>query len=164
MRKTTGFAATLAAAGLVAAGFMGPASAAPSNKGTTFVDPSDLTESVLVAERPIASPGYAVSGKGVAFGIVGNPNDDTIEHVGGLFVRTLDTGKILQLRNFTIDTGSATVSGVVSGFGRVDLFTYTPNTDGSVELLFTQTASAAVTGSETAIAGLSAGSATIDLP
>lgn len=84
--------------------------------------------------------------------------------VVGVAVRTLDTGKILQLRNFTIDTGSATVSGIVSGFGRVDLFTYTPNTDGSVELLFTQTASAAVTGSETAIAGLSAGSATIDLP
>lgn len=158
MRRTTGIATALATAGLLAAGIMGPASAAPANKGTTYVVPSDVTSSVLT-ERAVAAPGYS-TGRGVAFGIVGNPNDGTIEHVGGLFVN--GASGTLQLRNFTIDTGTATVSGIVNGFGRVDLFTFTPNSDGSVTLYFTPTASFAVTGDDAAIAGLVAGTATID--
>ena len=159
MRKTTGFAATLAAAGLVAAGFMGPASAAPSNKGTTFVVPSGLTASVLVEERPVSSPA-SLDGRGAGFGIVGNPNDGTIEHVGGLFINSFSG--TLQIRNFTIDLDAATVSGVASGYGRVDLFTFTGNEDGSVNLYFTPTASFAVTGDAGTIAGQFAGTATID--
>ncbi|MGM0386451.1 MAG: hypothetical protein ACQERF_10805 [Actinomycetota bacterium] len=158
MSRTTRFTATVAAAGIVAAGFMGPASAAPSNKGTTYVVPSATTNLVLV---DVARPG-SLSDRGAGFGIVGNPNDGTIEHVGGLFVETLHTGKILQLRNFTIDLDRATVSGVATGFGRVDLFTFAPNDEGSVDLFFTETASFAVSGDVAAIAGVFAGTATID--
>jgi len=160
MRKTTGFAATLAAAGLVAAGFMGPASAAPSNKGTTFVDPSGLTASVL-AENAIARPGYFVDGKGVAFGIVGNPNDGTIEHVGGLNVE--GTSGSLELRNFQIRVADGRVSGIVNDSFRADLFSFMPAdaADGVVTLYFTGTASEAVLG-DMSIMGEIAGTATID--
>lgn len=149
MRKTTGFAATLAAAGLVAAGFMGPASAAPSNKGTTYVVPSTLTGSVLNEDRPIARPGYFVDEKGVAFGIVGNPNDDTIEHVGGLNVE--GTSGPLELRNFQIRVADGRVSGIVNDSFRADLFRFelvsvAEDGDLTVNLFFTDTAAGAIGG------------------
>ena len=170
MRKTTGFAATLAAAGLVAAGFMGPASAAPSNKGTTFVDPSDATEKVLVDVLRPGSLGKA----GAAFGIVGNPKDGTIEHVGGLAIRA-GSGAVLELRNFTIDLrdrdkdGLGVVTGIVNDSFRAPLFSFdmddATDDDGFVTLFFTATASGAidfrVDGTSVDITGAEAGTAKI---
>lgn len=156
MRKTTGFAATLAAAGLVAAGFMGPASAAPSNKGTTYIVPEFGAE--------VARPGYFVDGRGAAFGIVGNPSDGTIEHVGGVYVQ--GANGLLKIRNFTIDTLDGTVSGIVNG-KRADLFTITSASmvDGDIiaSLAFTEAASMAVAGDDRLI-NLPAGTAVVDLP
>ncbi|MDX5319241.1 MAG: hypothetical protein LPK38_07855 [Actinomycetes bacterium] len=165
MRKTTGFAATLAAAGLVAAGFMGPASAAPSNKGTTFVAPSELTVSVL---QGVAKPG-SLGDRGAGFGIVGNPKDGTIEHVGGLYVYSPASESTLELRNFTIDVrdrdmdGWGVVTGIVNDSFRAPLFYFDMDdaADGTVTLFFTGTASGAVVGSD-GIAGAVAGTATID--
>lgn len=156
MRKITGITAALAAAGLVAAGVAAPASAAPKNKGTTYVVPSALTGSVL---QGVAKPG-SLGAMGAGFGIVGNPNDGTIEHVGGLYVFSPASNSTLELRNFTIDLGAATVSGIVNDSFRADLFTFSANADGSVTLKFTSTASNAIVGSD-AITGAVAGTATI---
>jgi len=166
MRKTTGFAATLAAAGLVAAGFAAPAMAAPSNKGTTFVAPSALTLSVL---EGVAKPG-SLGAKGAGFGIVGKPNDGTIEHVGGLYVYSPASMSTLELRNFTIDIrdldgdGDGVVTGIVNDSFRAPLFSFDMDDalDGNpVTLYFTSTASEAVLGSG-AITGAIAGTASIE--
>jgi len=167
MRKTTGFAATLAA------GFMGPASAAPSNKGTTTVAPSVATGSVLEGLlRPV------VGDAGATFGIVGNPKDGTIEHVGGLAIRT-GSGAVLELRNFTIDLrdrdkdGLGVVTGIVNDSFRAPLFYFgmddATDDDGFVTLFFTGTASGAIDfrdadGQPVDITDAVAGTATIDLP
>lgn len=156
MRKITGITAAIAAAGLVAAGAVAPASAAPKNKGTTYVVPSDLTASVL---QGVAKPG-SLGSMGAGFGIVGNPNDGTIEHVGGLYVFSPASNSTLELRNFTIDLSDATVSGIVNDSFRADLFTFSANMNGSVTLMFTSTASNAIVGSD-AITGEVAGTATI---
>ncbi len=124
MRKTTGFAATSPPLALLP-----PASWArrppPPNKGTTFVGPSDATEKVLVDVLRPGSLGKA----GAAFGIVGNPKDGTIEHVGSLAIRA-GSGAVLELRNFTIDLrdrdkdGLGVVTGIVNDSFRAPLFSF----------------------------------------
>src|SRR5659263_341196 len=138
-----------------------PASAAPANKGTTFVAPSALTSSVL---EGVAKPG-SLGARGAGFGIVGNPSDGTIEHVGGLYVYSPASDSTLELRNFTIRVADGRVSGIVNDAFRADLFSFDPADagDGSVTLYFTGTASNAVVGSN-AIAGAVAGTATIVMP
>lgn len=165
MRKTTGIATALATAGLLAVAAAGPAGAAPSNKGTTYVAPSALTASVL---EGVARPG-SLGSMGAAFGIVGNPNDGTIEHVGGLYVYSPASDSTLELRNFTIDVrdldgnGWGVVTGIVNDSFRAPLFSFDMDdaADGTVTLYFTSTASEAVLGSG-AITGAIAGTATID--
>ena len=131
-----------------------PASAAPQNKGTTFFDPSPITESVLLGVTNPVTP----SGDFVGFGVVGNPKDGTIEHVGGLVVYSPFLDRELNLKNFTIDLNSGDVTGLVPGFGRVPLFTL----DG-LTLLFTETASTVLVGDES-LAGLEAGFAAPEWP
>jgi hypothetical protein len=157
MRKS-GIAAALAAAGLVAAGIAAPAGAAPSNKGTTTVAPSAVTGSVL---EGVLKPG-SLSSAGAVFGIVGKPSSGVIKHVGGLAVdgsAGILNDSYLELRNFWIDTKNSVVSGDVENFGRADLFDVDLSTG---VLTFTDTASLAIVGS-TAIAGLEAGTATVDV-
>jgi hypothetical protein len=81
MRKIT----LLAVAALMVVALAVPAFAAPSNKGTTYVAPSDVTISVLQGVTAPASLGDM----GAAFGITGKPaakgfNEGVIKHVGGL--------------------------------------------------------------------------------
>ena len=96
------------------------------------------------------------------FGVVGNPTDGTIEHVGGLYVNGV--GGTLELRNFTIRVADGKVSGIVNDSFRADLFSFSPAdaSDGVVTLRFTELASSAVVGSD-AIEGAVAGTATVSL-
>jgi hypothetical protein len=155
MRNSTRIAAASLAAGLAVSAMALPAGAAPSNKGTTYVVPSALTMSVL---EGVAKPG-ALTDMGAAFGIVGNPKDGTIEHVGGLFVAGL------KISNFTIDLTTdpdgagdkiALVTGIVNDSFRAPLF----EVGSDLTLYFTETASGAIVGSD-AIAGEVAGTANI---
>jgi hypothetical protein len=159
MRTPARIGTSIAVAALALAAIAAPVSAAPSNKGTTTVVPSALTASVLAG---VAKPGY-LSG-GAVFGIVGNPKDGTIEHVGGLYVNTLTGAGVLELRNFTIRVADGRVSGIVNDSFRADLFSFDPADagDGVVTLKFTATASQAVTGGN-AIAGETAGTAIVNL-
>ena len=131
-----------------------PASAAPQNKGTTFIDPSPITESVLVGVTNPVTP----RGDFVGFGVVGNPTDGAIEHVGGLTVYSPALDRELNLKNFTIDLNSGSVTALVPGFGRVPLFTL----DG-LTLLFTETASQVLVGDDSLV-GLEAGVASPEWP
>lgn len=139
---------------LVVATMAGPAAAVPSDKGTTYITPSAITASVLV---DVTNP-FTANGGAVGFGVVGNPADGTVEHVGGLVVYSPALDRNLSLKNFTIDLTDASVSALVPGFGRVTLFTL----DG-LDLRFTETASQVLLGSS-AITGELAGSAAIEWP
>ena len=158
MRTPARLATTVAVGALAIAAIAAPVSAAPANKGTTTVAPSALTGSVLAG---VAKPGYLTS-NGAVFGVVGNPADGTIEHVGGLYVNGV--GGTLELRNFTIRVTDGKVSGIVNDSFRADLFYFDPADagDGVVTLRFTGTASSAVVGSD-AIMGAVAGTATVSL-
>lgn len=157
MRTSARLASSLVVGALAIAAIAAPVSAAPSTKGTTTVVPSALTGSVLAG---VAKPGYLDGG--AVFGIVGNPGDGTIEHVGGLYVN--GAGGLLELRNFTIRVADGKVSGIVNDSFRADLFSFSPSdaTDGVVTLYFTSTASQAVVGSG-AITGAVAGTAAVHL-
>jgi hypothetical protein len=158
MRRPIRLATTIAIGAIAISAIAAPVSAAPGNKGTTTVAPSALTASVLAG---VARPGSLGAG-GASFGIVGNPKDGTIEHVGGLYVNGV--GGTLELRNFTIRLADGAVSGIVNDAFRADLFTFDPADagDGVVTLHFTSLASSAVVGSD-AITGAVAGTATVNL-
>ena len=145
---------TLLAAVAVLATMALPASAAPANKGTTFIAPSEITASVLV---DVINP-FTAGDAGVGFGVVGNPTDGTIEHVGGLVVYSPALDKNLKLKNFTIDLESGYITALVPGIGRAPLFML----DG-LTLRFTETASQVLLG-DSSITGAEAGTATPDWP
>ena len=145
---------TLLAAMAVLATMALPASAAPANKGTTFIAPSEITASVLV---DVINP-FTAGENGVGFGVVGNPTDGTIEHVGGLVVYSPAMDKELKLKNFTIDLDSGYITALVPGIGRAPLFML----DG-LTLRFTETASQVLLGNSD-ITGAVAGTATPDWP
>jgi hypothetical protein len=109
MRKIT----ILALAAALVAAMAAPAMAAPRAKGFTAIDVAPLIG--LGAVDGLAQPA-SLDGTVVSFGIVGNPKDGTIEHVGGAVVLGV------TLRNFTIDLNNGNVSGIVPGLGRVVLF------------------------------------------
>jgi hypothetical protein len=163
MRKIT----LLAVAALMVVALAVPAFAAPSNKGTTYVAPSDVTISVLQGVTAPASLGDM----GAAFGITGKPaakgfNEGVIKHVGGLEIGS--TLGVIEIRNFWIDTNDGTVSAEVADLGRYDLFNLAsaPAMEGcevTATLLFNDFASSAIVGSG-AIQGLAAGTACVDLP
>jgi hypothetical protein len=161
MKKLIGIAAATALAAAIAA----PAAAAPSNKGATDIRPSDITTSVFVQ---VLKPST-----GLSFGIVGNPAKGPIKHVGGIAIDTTAfpdgvNDSFLQLRNFWIDVPAGEVTGLVEGIGRAPLFDFGNNAaencvSGEVELVFTEEASAVITGSPTAIEGAWAACATVNL-
>lgn len=117
-RTVTAAVALVGAAALAATTFAAPATAAPNRKGNTEIVPNATLASLLVSVQQPFTPGEA---GGVEFGIVGNPSDGTIEHVGGITIRTL-AGDEVALRNFVIDLDAGTVSASVRGAGRVELF------------------------------------------
>ena len=142
MRKSAGIAA-LAAAGLMAAGVAAPSAAAPSNKGTTSIEASAITVSVL---ESVAKPG-SLDGLVASFGIVGNPEKGVVKHVGGLNLNAVSGP--LEIRNFWI--AGDEVSAIVNDSFRAVLF----DLEGA-ELTFTETASNAIVGND-AIEGKLAG-------
>jgi hypothetical protein len=162
MRKIT----LLTIAALLVVALAVPAIAAPSNKGTTYVAPSEVTLSVLEGVTAPASLGDM----GAAFGITGKPaakgfNDGVVKHVGGLEIGS--TLGVIEIRNFWIDTNAGTVSAEVADLGRYDLFNLAaaPAMEGcevTATLEFNSFASNAIVGSD-AIEGLSAGTACVDL-
>ncbi|HEX5828251.1 MAG TPA: hypothetical protein VFY23_12060 [Candidatus Limnocylindrales bacterium] len=157
MRTPARIATTVAVGALALTAIAAPVSAAPANKGTTTVVPSALTNTVLAG---VAAPGYLDGG--AVFGITGNAKDGTVEHVGGLYVN--GAGGLLELRNFTINLNTNSVSGIVNDSFRAPLFYFAAGdaADGTVTLRFTSTASGAIVGSG-AITGEIAGTATVDL-
>jgi hypothetical protein len=131
--------------------------AAPDKKGTTTVAPSAITASVL---QGLTGPAR-LTDAGAVFGIVGNAKNGVIKHVGGLTVAELDPATAatsVTLSNFWIDTSTGTVSAVVDGGARADVFAV----GAGGTLTFTATASQAVTGSG-ALTGAVAGIATVAL-
>jgi hypothetical protein len=131
--------------------------AAPDKKGTTTVAPSAVTASVL---QGLTGPAR-LTDAGAVFGIVGNAKKGVIKHVGGLTVAELDPATAatsVNLSNFWIDTTTGTVSAVVDGGARADVFAV----GAGGALTFTAIASQAVTGSD-ALTGAAAGVATVDL-
>ncbi|MGW5742651.1 hypothetical protein [Amycolatopsis sp. NPDC003861] len=74
------------------------------------------------------------------FTIVGNPQDGTIEHLGGLLLRA--GGKCLYLTGYTIDLGRGVVSGRIDFGTRADLFTIGAATPAGVTLALTAPAAA----------------------
>lgn len=131
------------------------ASAAPSSKGTTTVAPSALTGSVL---QGLTGPASLTSA-GAVFGIVGQPSNGVIKHVGGLRVAELNPNTAatsLTLSNFWIDTKNGTVSALVNDAVRAVVF----NVGAGGVLTFTNVASEAVAGSED-LTGKVAGTATV---
>ena len=131
--------------------------AAPDKKGTTTVAPSALTGSVL---QGLTGPAR-LTDAGAVFGIVGNPKSGVIKHVGGLTVAELDPATAatsVTLSNFWIDTTAGTVSAIVDGGGRADVFLV----GAGGTLTFTAAASAAISGGGS-LTGAVAGVATVAL-
>jgi len=145
-----------------------PAVAAPSQKGTTYVAPSEVTDTVL---QGVTAPASLDEVLGAGFGITGKPaakgfNAGVIKHVGGLEIGS--TLGVIEIRNFWIDTNDGTVSAEVADLGRFDLFdladvaTDVGECEVTATLLFNEFASSAIVGSD-AIEGSSAGTACVDL-
>lgn len=151
-RTVTAAVALVGAAALAATAFAAPASAVPTRKGTTEIIPNATLESLLVS---VQQPFAAGDQGGVEFGVVGNPADGTIEHVGGLTISTL-AGDEVALRNFVIDLNSGTVSASVRGAGQVELF----DLDG-LTLTLNATASTVIAG-DTSLTGAPVATANID--
>lgn len=136
-RTVTAAVALVGAAALAATTFAAPASATPNRKGNTEIIPNETLAGLLVS---VQQPFTAGDLGGVEFGIVGNPTDGTIEHVGGITISTL-AGDEVALRNFIIDLNAGTVSASVRGIGQVELF----DLDG-LTLTLNETASTVIAG------------------
>ena len=135
MKRLIGIIAATALAATIAV----PAAAAPDKKGVTQIDIAGTA--TLEVFEGILRPGK-VDGTVAKFRIVGNPNKGVIKHVGGLAIdgsAGFLADDFLKIRNFWIDPEAGTISGIVEGFGRADLF----ELDGS-DLLFLDAASLAV--------------------
>jgi hypothetical protein len=150
MRTSTRIAATVASAGLIAAAMAAPASAAPSNKGTTTVTFKAATLAVLTSDdfgftsiAPTGAGSASVESDGdlaAKFGITGKTGDDRIQHVGGLALSKGSTTATLS--NFTINTTTGLVSGIVNDAFRADLFMLGGSTADGIELKVTPGAAA----------------------
>jgi hypothetical protein len=156
----------LALSALLVVAMAVPALGAPKNKGTTYVAPSAITETVLVGPT---SP-WTDSAMGVGFGITGKTFDlatqPVIKHVGGLEIQS--TLGVIEIRNFWIDAQAGTVSAeVVQLDARVVLFDLADvvidGGDISATLKFNSVASNVIVGSD-AITGATAATAVVDLP
>ncbi|NNC91003.1 MAG: hypothetical protein HKN80_00785 [Acidimicrobiia bacterium] len=162
----------LSVAALLVVALAVPAIAAPSNKGTTYVTPSDVTLSVLQGVTAPASLDEVDEVLVAGFGITGKPaakgfNDGVIKHVGGLEIAS-QLG-VIEIRNFWIDTVAGTVSAEVADLGRFDLFnladvaTDVGDCEVTATLEFNEFASDAIVGTDISIEGLPAGTACVDL-
>ncbi|WP_328453025.1 hypothetical protein [Amycolatopsis sp. NBC_00438] len=88
----------------------------------------------------LAKVGHPAGKTVFGFTIVGNPNDGTIEHVGGLLLRA--GGKCLYLTSYTIDLERGVLSGRINFGARADLFTIGAATPDGVTLALTAPAAA----------------------
>lgn len=99
--------------------------------------------SLGVSVTPVRAGARTANGLPVfSFKIVGNPADGTIEHIGGLLLRS--GGAHVLLTRFTIDVDRGVVSGVVNLGARVDLFTLGAATPAGLTLALTPGAAAAL--------------------
>ncbi|MEU0791781.1 hypothetical protein ABZ342_17065 [Amycolatopsis sp. NPDC005961] len=97
--------------------------------------------SLGVRVSPVLAKVSHPGGKTVfGFTIVGNPQDGTIEHVGGLLLRA--GGTCLYLTGYTIDLNRGVLSGRVNFGTRADLFTVGAATPDGVTLALTAPAAA----------------------
>jgi hypothetical protein len=142
MRARTLLAVTLGAALAVAAvlATVAPAGAAPTKKGQTVVTLDSTAAGVITGLGVTVAPTGLSSASGLAFTfpIVGRTGDARIQHVGGLSLTAGET--VVTLSNFSIDTDSGVVSGVVDDTVRVPLFTLGADTDDGLALELTQVA------------------------
>lgn len=153
-RTVTAAVALVGAAALAGATFAAPASAAPNRLGATEIAPNAVLASILVSvDRPFTDR----DGDGAPeFGIVGNPANGVIKHVGGITITDLAGTTEYELRNFAIDTTGdvVTVSAVVNGGDALELFTATDDdADGVFELRLNDLSSTVLAG-DTSASGL----------
>ena len=107
----------LALAALMLLALAAPAMAAPRQKGTTTIDAT----AVLPLFGGLVGSASA-DGADITFGVTGNYDDGTVEHVGGIILNTAVSGDPVELKNFTIDLNRGFVSGIVNDSVRIDLF------------------------------------------
>lgn len=96
-------------------------------------------KSLGVRVTPVFASTRTVAGRPVfGFPIVGNPRDNTIEHLGGL---ALSKGhRYVLLTNYTIDLNRGVLTGLVNFRQRADLFTIGTATPAGVTLALTASA------------------------
>ncbi|MCG8927792.1 hypothetical protein [Lentzea sp. CC55] len=118
-----------------------PATASGKAWGNFFKGRTDLTLDPAAAAA-LTSLGVKVkpvfagrTGSAISFGIVGDPADGTIEHVGGLVLQAGHTR--LYLTGYTIDLNRGVLSGLVNFRQRADLFTIGAATPQGVTLALT---------------------------
>ncbi|USX53759.1 hypothetical protein [Lentzea sp. HUAS12] len=151
---TAGLALGMALAGgvsTVPSATAAPAPAAHSAAwGNFFKGRTDLTLDPAAAAA-LTSLGVKVkpflagrTGSAISFGIVGNPSDGTIEHIGGLVLQAGHTR--LYLTNYTIDLNRGVLSGLVDFRQRADLFTLGAATPQGVTLALTPGAASVLNG------------------
>ncbi|MEA5363477.1 hypothetical protein VA596_28375 [Amycolatopsis sp., V23-08] len=99
-----------------------------------------LTSLGVKVSPVLAKVGHPAGKTVFGFTIVGNPNDGTIEHVGGLLLRA--GGKCLYLTSYTIDLKRGVLSGRINFGARADLFTIGAATADGVTLALTAPAAA----------------------
>ena len=142
MRARTFLSVTLGAALALAAvlATVAPASAAPTKKGQTVVTLDAAAAGVITGLGVAVAPTGPASASGLAFTfpVVGRTGDAVIQHVGGLSLTAGDT--VVTLSNFSIDTGTGVVSGVVDDTVRVPLFTLGAATAAGLSLELTDVA------------------------
>lgn len=142
MRARTLLSITLGAALAVATvlATVAPASAAPTKKGQTVVTLDAAAAGVITGLGVAVAPTGPASAAGLAFTfpVVGRTGDAVIQHVGGLSLTAGDT--VVTLANFSIDTGTGVVSGIVDDTVRVPLFTLGAATAAGLALELTDVA------------------------
>ena len=142
MRARTFLSVTLGAALALAAvlATVAPASAAPTKKGQTVVTLDAAAAGVITGLGVAVAPTGPASASGLAFTfpVVGRTGDAVFQHVGGLSLAAGDT--VVTLSNFSIDTGTGVVSGIVDDTIRVPLFTLGSATASGLQLKLTQAA------------------------
>lgn len=142
MRARTLLSMTLGAALAVAVvlATVAPASAAPTKKGQTVVTLDPTAAGVITGLGVAVAPTGPASASGLAFTfpVVGRTGDAVIQHVGGLSLTAGET--VVTLSNFSIDTGTGVVSGVVDDTVRAPLFTLGAQSTDGLELELTEVA------------------------
>ena len=140
-----GAATAAAAAGPASTDRAATASGFFKGKTEVVLDPGAAAAltSLGVKVQPLFASVRQAGGKTfIGFPIVGNPNDGTIEHLGGLLLYSKSAW--VSLTNYTIDLDRGVLSGKVNFGARADLFTLGAATPDGVTLALTAGAAQAL--------------------